>query len=134
MTQKPNYTKFTDGTWDFNIAADMLFSFWLLEPLPEHHLKKAELNGIGIFHRCSCPQFNHYHICKHVLALGAALCNFKIPTRFSTKVSTHHPPSTSTTMPLTTPVSTHLWQTCGKRKAVAGASMRKRARALEIDE
>ena len=47
MTQKPNYTKFTDGTWDFNIAADMLFSFWLLEPLPEHHLKKAELNGWG---------------------------------------------------------------------------------------
>ena len=45
-TQQPaHHHCFADG--DFNIAADMLFSFWLLEPLPEHHLKKAELNGWG---------------------------------------------------------------------------------------
>jgi len=55
------------------------------------------------------PSFNHYHVCKHSLALGIFKDKVKVPVRFNC-------------------------EPCGKRKAPAGASLRKRARALEIDK
>ena len=50
-----------------------------------------------------------YHVCKHSLALGIFKDKVKVPVRFNC-------------------------EPCGKRKAPAGASLRKRARALEIDK
>ena len=102
------YSKFHNGEWDFDIGADMMFSFWLLHEVPTKHPHRQALFENGIAYRCSCNNFTHYHVCKHSVALGMIKKGIKVPTRFSAK-------------PM------------GKRKAPAGASLRKRSRALEID-
>ena len=47
------------------------------------HPKAEELKAIGICYVCNCPHYNHYHICKHSLALGLHFKMVKIPQRFS---------------------------------------------------
>ena len=103
-----DYQKLNDGTWDFDTAADMMFSFWVLSPVPKWHPKREELAEVGIKYMCNCPQFNHYHVCKHVIALGLHRGEIAVPVRFSTT-------------------------TIGTRKAPAGASLKKRAKALVVD-
>lgn len=106
---KPDsYCKVVNGEWDFEVAADMLLSFWTLKPIPDSHPRKLELKEKGIVYTCTCPRYHHYHFCKHSLALGLKTGEVKVPLRFS-KV------------------------TAGKRKAPAGASLRKRTKALEVD-
>ena len=108
MKNMDGYKKLTDGSWDFDVFMDMIFSFWVLKPIPKSFPKHEELLECGICYTCTCPAFNHYFVCKHSLALGLINKKTKVPTRFST-------------------------QTLGKRKAPAGATLRKRTHALEID-
>ena len=61
-----------------------------------------------IVYTCSCPQFRHYHVCKHVIAFGLHQKTITVPLRFSSVA-------------------------IGKRKAKAGASLSKRSRCLQID-
>jgi len=92
---------------------DMIFSFWVLTPLPDslpkNLTKKTMLHEVGICYLCSCPHFNHYHVCKHVLAMGMTKKMVNVPKKFST-------------------------ETAGKRKATAGASPPKRPKCLSIDK
>ena len=87
----------------------MLYSFWVLSPIPDSHPKAKILSDHGIKFTCSCPRFQHYHVCKHCLAWGIQFGGVKVPLRFSTV-------------------------TAGKRKAAAGASLCKRSRCLVIDD
>ena len=93
---------------DLDLMMDMLMSFWTLTPIPSYHSKKEVLKAIGISYTCSCPQFRHYHVCKHVLAMGIYEGTFEMPTRFST-------------------------QPVGQRKAPAGATLSKRTHCMIID-
>ena len=53
-------------------------------------------------------EYNHYHRCKHTIAVGLWKKEICVPIRFST-------------------------ETVGKRKASAGASLHKRSKCLVID-
>ena len=102
------YYKLTDGSWDFDILVDMLFSFWVLTPIPTSHKKYFALREVGIVYTCTCPQFNHYHVCKHCVALAIYKKECGVPEKFSTV-------------------------TVGKRKAIAGVALSKRGKCLQID-
>ena len=78
-----SYKKATDGTWSFDVIMDMLFSFWVLAPIPDDHLRKEDLAAAGIYYTCTCPQYSHYHVCKHVLALGLAFGKTTAPLNAS---------------------------------------------------
>lgn len=109
LTKKGDkYMKMNNGDWDFDVAADMIMSFWQLKAVPKVHKHCEELKEVGICYICDCPQFNHYYACKHSIALGLHFGEIKVPTKCSVK-------------------------TVGKRKAPGGASLRKRSRALEVD-
>ena len=97
------------NSWDFDTLVDYAYSFWILEQIkPEEHPHYAPLAKVGIVNKCNCPQFLHYHWCKH--AIGYALYDEEVavPTRFSTL-------------------------TVGKRKAPEGAKPSKRTHCLAID-
>jgi hypothetical protein len=94
--------------WDIDTLNDMMFSFWLIRDVPATHPQKAALEEVGICFECSCPQFAHYNICKHVLSVGLWKGKATVPTRFSTV-------------------------TVGKRKAPAGARLNKRSKCMVID-
>ena len=96
------------GMWDFDVLADMMFSFWILTPITDAHRQHQTLKDNGICFTCNCPRFNHYHYCKHSLAIGIHFGLTKVPLCFNAN-----------------PV--------GKRKAPAGASLTKRSRALCVD-
>ena len=102
-----SYYKLTDGSWDLDILNDYMFSFWSLSEIIDHPKIEA-LRENGICFTCTCPQFNHYHSCKHSVALALHLNKIKVPVRFSTQV-------------------------VGKRKAPAGASLSRRGHCLVID-
>ena len=87
---------------------DMMMAFWTLTPISEDHPRCAALKAHGIMYPCSCPQFRHYHVCKHVIAFGLHQKTITVPLRFSSVA-------------------------IGKRKAKAGASLSKRSRCLQID-
>jgi len=108
------YYKLTDGSWDFDVFMDMVYSFWILYQIPEDHkkvkvgfpspflfhpclhlLQVSTLRDIGIAFTCSCPRFQHYHTCKHAVAIGVNKGMACVPLRYDTK-------------------------TAGKRKATAG--------------
>ena len=109
MRRNPKaYHKLTDGTWDADILHDMMFSFWVLKPVPDTHPQKKALETVGIFFECNCPQFNHYYVCKHCLAMGLTKGLAKVPDRFT-------------------------MVTVAKRKAPAGASLSKRSKCMVID-
>ena len=103
------YYKLTNGDWDYDVLCDMLFSFWVVMEIDETHPRKADLRAVGVVHTCSCPQFLHYHVCKHQLAWALHTKECKIPAKYDMR-------------------------TCGKRKATAGASLSKRGRCLQIDD
>ena len=98
-----------DGSWDFDTLMDMLFSFWVLRPVPDDHPQLEGLRAQGITYMCSCPRFQHYHYCKHAIAAGLHFKTVKVPLRFDAR-------------------------SVGKRKAPAGASLTKRSRCLTIDD
>ena len=102
-----SYYKLTDGSWDLDILNDYMFSFWSLSEIIDHPKLEA-LRENGICFTCTCPQFNHYHSCKHSVALALHLNKIKVPVRYSTQV-------------------------VGKRKAPAGASLSRRGHCLIID-
>ena len=39
MKNPAGYTKMHDGSWDFDLAVDMLYSFWSVTPLSIEHPK-----------------------------------------------------------------------------------------------
>ena len=39
MMKPESYCKLYDGSWDFDLAVDMLFSFWTVTPLSVAHPK-----------------------------------------------------------------------------------------------
>jgi hypothetical protein len=109
MRRNPRgYYKLTDGSWDFDILTDMMFSFWVLTPIDPEHQQYHALLEAGIAFTCNCPQFNHYFQCKHCLALGLFFQKIKVPDKFSD-------------------------QPVGKHKAPAGVSLKKRGHCLAID-
>ena len=57
MRNPKRYYKLHDGSWNFDILNDMLFSFWLISPIKADHPKKSNLKEIGIHYHCTCPQF-----------------------------------------------------------------------------
>lgn len=67
------YTKLVDGSWDFDVLMDMLFSFWVLKPIPEDHPKKELLRENGITFSCTCPHYNHYQLLQALCGPGALL-------------------------------------------------------------
>jgi hypothetical protein len=58
------FNKLNNGDWDFDVAMDMMFSFWILRPIPRYHPKRELLREAGICYSCTCPDFQHYHRCK----------------------------------------------------------------------
>ena len=109
MCKNPTgYKKLKDGTWDCDLLNDMMFSFWLIKEIDAGHPQKEALKEVGIAYECNCPQFNHYHVCKHSLCVGLWQSKVEVPLRFST-------------------------ETVAKRKAPAGASLSKRSRCMVID-
>ena len=103
------YYKLTSGEWDFDILMDMMFSFWVLRPVPPDHKQLDGLRKMGITYMCSCPKFQHYHYCKHSIAAGLHFETIRVPLKFD---------------------QTNV----GKRKAPAGASLTKRSRCLQVDD
>ena len=84
--------------WDFDTLMDMIYSFWILTPVASTHPKHDVLKDNGICYMCTCPDFLHYHRCKHSVGFSLYMKEVTVPKRFSTKVA-------------------------GKRKAPAGESM-----------
>ena len=109
MKNPTSYYKLTDGSWDFDILMDMMFSFWVLRDIPDDHPQADSLKAAGITCLCSCPRFQHYHTCKHAIAWGLYTKAITVPLKFD---------------------ATNV----GKRKAPAGASLTKRSRCLEVDD
>ena len=109
MRNPTGYTKLGNGEWDFDILMDMLFSFWVLRPIPDGHPRRGALLEAGTAYTCTCPKFLHYHSCKHTVAFGLHNKCVKVPLRYDTT-------------------------TVGKRKAPAGASLTKRGRCMAIDD
>ena len=109
MKNPTGYQKLKDGSWDFDILNDMMFSFWCLRPVPTGHPQRDALAAVGIPYLCTCPRFMHYHVCKHSIAYGLHTKMCKVPLRFD---------------------ETNV----GKRKAPAGASLTKRSRCLQVDD
>ena len=109
MRRNPKtFKKLTDKSWDLDVLNDMMFSFWVIEPIASDHLQAIALKEKGILYTCNCPEYNHYHRCKHTIAVGLWKKEICVPIRFST-------------------------ETVGKRKASAGASLHKRSKCLVID-
>ena len=110
LSKNPSgYKKLHDKSWGFDEVVDMAFSFWTVTPIPEEHPKCAELRGVGILYTCTCPTFQHYFTCKHVLAVAVHNKQVVVPTVFNSDF-------------------------VGKRKAPAGASLSKRGKCLKIDD
>ena len=109
MKNPKGYHKLTDGSWDFDVLNDMMFSFWALRSVPTDHVQYDALRAMGITYLCSCPRFQPYHVCKHCIAFGLHTKMFKVPLRFDES-------------------------NVGKRKAPAGASLTKRSRCLQVDD
>ena len=97
------------NSWDFDTMMDYVYSFWIVKKICSQHPAAFALAYEGVTYTCTCPQFLHYHVCKHVVGAGLFYDpNFKVPTVFS-KV------------------------TVGKRAAPAGAKLLTRGHCLEID-
>ena len=152
------YYKLSDGSWNFDILNDMLFSFWVMTPLSSYDFKCTDvLAEQGIHYRCSCPKFL---VCMHafVVECGASLAvhawagcvHVFLPKLLLCAAHAHflevmlllvlqhyhvcvHVLAVSIgcdDRPVPTKFST---KTCGKRKAPAGASLSKRGHCLLID-
>ena len=87
---------------------DFAFSFWTLTKITQSHPNWRALASAGIIYTCTCPQFMHYHVCKHVIGFAMYQDNLAVPTEFSK-------------------------MTVGKRSAPAGAKLMKRGHCLAID-
>jgi len=95
-----------DNGWDFDTLMDYMHSFYVVERIPVTHRHMTALAKVGVIYKCNCPQFMHYHVCKHVI--GVALeTGTPAPAAFSTAI-------------------------VGKRAAPAGAKLTKRAKCLSI--
>ena len=108
MKNPTTYHKLFDGSWNFDIFMDMIFSFWRLTPITKAHKQVEPLLDVGLAFKCNCPRFMHYHTCKHALALSLHFEKVAVPLKFSV-------------------------ETAGKRHATAGASLSRRAMCLVVD-
>ena len=107
-----------------------------------------EAREAGIVYSCTCPTFMHYHVCKHVLAYGMHCKNVKVPTKFSTKpmgkrkapAGKRNAPAVECKAPAADLPAVHPLELAQAQHAqamldlLAGASLRKRLRALEVDK
>ena len=146
MKNPKKYKKLIDGSWDFDVLMDMVFSFWVLSPIPEDHTKKEVLAEAGMVYSCNCPRFMHYHTCKHVLALGMYnkavlpllptfslhLCTTSHTPMGVCDCSSPHPLPSFAFLQVCVPIRFNK-DTAGKRKAGPGASLSKRGKCLVID-
>ena len=48
MKNQTKYEKLTDGSWDYDVAVDYLYSFWTLSEIPTDHPKYEQLKEVGI--------------------------------------------------------------------------------------
>ena len=96
------------GSWDFDDFIDYSFSFWVLKKIPASHPMAAQLAAACIIYSCTCPQFMHYHFCKHAIGYGLYTTEQTAPAQFSRQV-------------------------IGKRKAPAGANLTKRGHCLALE-
>jgi hypothetical protein len=109
MVNNPkSYYKLIDGSWDIDILNDYMFSYFILTPIPSDHPRHGELLEAGIAYTCTCPQFNHYFVCKHAIMVSLHMGAVKLPD----KLNMAH---------------------TGKRKAPAGAKASKRGNCLDCD-
>lgn len=102
------YSKAVNGDWDFAVLMDMVFSFWVLKPIADDHLRKADLEAAGVFYTCTCPQYRHRHYCKHAVALALSFGKTTVPLNASAVV-------------------------VGPRSAPPGVTLKKRSHCMLID-
>ena len=163
MKNPTSYKKLTDGSWNFELICDMLYSFWELEEIEATHPRKKELTEAGICFYCTCPQFHHYHECKHSLvtrshqqcththaldplsrthSLAPATRSHSLSLSLSRDAPRPSPLRRAPTLSSqalgiitkkTTIPTRFSAAAVGKRKAPAGAVVRKRSGALVVD-
>ena len=97
------------GAWSFDTLMDYIHSFYIIEPIPITHRHMSALANAGIVYKCNCPDFMHYHVCKHAIGYAIEQSKTTVPTSFSTA-------------------------TVGKRGASPGAKLAKRGKCLAITE
>lgn len=95
------------NAWDFDTLMDYMYSFYVLEPIPLTHRHMSTLAKSGIIFKCNCPQYMHYHVCKHAIGYALEIDSVTVPGVFTTA-------------------------TVGKRSAPSGAKLSKRAKCLEV--
>jgi hypothetical protein len=97
------------SSWEFDTLVDYAFSFWTIERIPTSHTSWAALAKEGIMYSCTCPEFTHYHKCKHVIGHAIFKSEKTVPALFSNLQ-------------------------IGDRKTQAGARLSHRGHCLRIDE
>jgi hypothetical protein len=97
------------SSWEFDTLVDYAFSFWTIERIPTSHTSWAALAKEGIMYSCTCPEFTHYHKCKHVIGHAIFKSEKTVPALFSNLQ-------------------------IGDRKTQAGARLSHRGHCLMIDE
>jgi hypothetical protein len=73
----------TDGSWGALAQCDS--TFYIMKELGSD--KKAQLDGSGVQHICSCPVFGHYHWCKHVFFFSLACGTSTFPPQLDGRCS-----------------------------------------------
>ena len=68
------YKKLVNGTWDFDIAMDMAFSFWMVTPLNEAHPKVCVGSNSNSNPKWGAwvPPILCVNIAPHVVYIGSA--------------------------------------------------------------
>ena len=92
-----------------NTLMDYMHSFYILESIPLTHPHMNTLAKSGIIYKCNCPQFMHYHVCKHAIGFALEQAKTTVPATFSNAI-------------------------VGKRAASPGAKLTKRAKCLAVQE
>ena len=95
-------------SWDFDTIMDYLHSFYVVKRITSAHPRSLDLAKVGIINTCNCPQFMHYHVCKHALGAAISANMVTVPNAFSAQI-------------------------VGKRSASPGRKSSKRSKCLELD-
>ena len=62
---------------NFGQYVDWICAFFVLTPIPRH--LHTRLHPQGIRYMCSCPEFMHRYVCKHVLCFDMAQHDVVVP-------------------------------------------------------
>ena len=105
---KTYYKVHGPNSWDFDTLMDYVHSYYIIEKIPSTFCRALDLAAVGVGYNCSCPQYMHYHYCKHSIGYAVSQGGATVPNSFATAI-------------------------VGKRKAPEGAKRNKRAHCLMIE-